>query len=248
MKKADLLVKQLHLNVGNVTKENIMKKKSTNPRMAMMMGRAMRRPALDVTPTVARPAVNPMAAMASAPTMPGMKKGGMSCATKTDAKMIAKKEVKGHEKSMHGMKKGGITEKGTGEKYASKAAMMRHEKKETKAEEMKEHGMCGGGKAKKYAAGGRMISKGEHPVQKQSKRGAIAVKMARGGVAKTVTKEMEYDYKTGKKSFAGSTAKRDAHAEKEGKIVAKHLEYDKSKKMARGGGCEIRGKTKGRII
>jgi hypothetical protein len=37
-----------------------------------------------------------------------------------------------------------------------------------------------------------------------------------GGVAKTVTKEMEYDYKTGKKSFAGSTAKRDQHAEKEG--------------------------------
>jgi hypothetical protein len=33
-----------------------------------------------------------------------------------------------------------------------------------------------------------------------------------GGVAKTVTKEMEYDYKTGKKSFKGSTAKKDAHA------------------------------------
>ena len=52
------------------------------------------------------------------------------------------------------MKSGGITEKGTGEKYASKAAMMKHEKKETKAQEMKEHGMCGGGKAKKYASGG----------------------------------------------------------------------------------------------
>ena len=64
-------------------------------------------------------------------------KGG--CATKSDAKMIAKKEVKGHESSMHKMKKGGIVEKGTGEKYASKAAMMKHEKKETKAEEMKEH-------------------------------------------------------------------------------------------------------------
>ena len=46
---------------------------------------------------------------------------------------------------------------------------------------------------------------------------------------------MEYDYKTGKKSFTGSTAKKDAHAEKEGKIVAKHLAYDKSKKMAGGG-------------
>jgi hypothetical protein len=87
--------------------------------------------------------------------MPGMKKGGMSkgCATKSDAKMIAKKEVKGHESSMHKMKKGGITEKGTGEKYASKAAMMKHEKKETKSEEMKEHKMNKGGKC--YASGGK---------------------------------------------------------------------------------------------
>jgi len=80
-------------------------------------------------------------------------------------------------------------------------------------------------------------------------------KLAKGGVAKTVTKEMEYDYKTGKKSFAGSTAKRDAHAEKEGKRVAKDLAYDRSKmksggcvKMARGGGIETKGKTKGTFI
>lgn len=33
-----------------------------------------------------------------------------------------------------------ITEKKTGEKYASKAAMMKHEKKESKAEQMKEYG------------------------------------------------------------------------------------------------------------
>ena len=88
---------------------------------------------------------------------------------------------------------------------------------------------------------------------------------AKGGVAKTVTKEMEYDYKSGKKSFGGSTAQRDAHAEKEGKIVAKHLAYDKAKdgmcgggkvkKMAGGGsasaradGCAIRGKTRGRMV
>jgi hypothetical protein len=114
-----------------------MKKRSTNPKMAMMMGRAMKRPALAVNP--ARPAMNPMAAMA-APTMPAMKKGGKlksvetsknpglsklptevrnkmgymkkggmtkGCATKSDAKMIAKKEVKGHESSMHKMKSGG---------------------------------------------------------------------------------------------------------------------------------------------
>lgn len=34
-----------------------------------------------------------------------------------------------------------------------------------------------------YAAGGRMAAKGEHPVQKQSKRGAMMVKMAAGGLA-----------------------------------------------------------------
>jgi hypothetical protein len=76
-------------------------------------------------------------------------------------------------------------------------------------------------------------------------------------VAKKVTKEMEYDYKTGKKSFTGSTAKKDAHAEKEGKIVAKHLAYDESKKMASGGkvaqlakanGIAVRGKSKGTNI
>ena len=33
-----------------------------------------------------------------------------------------------------------VTEKKTGEKYASKAAMMKHEKKESKAEQMKEYG------------------------------------------------------------------------------------------------------------
>ena len=87
-----------------------------------------------------------------------MKKGGMAkgCATKSDAKMIAKKEVKGHEKSMHKMKKGGILEKGTGEKYKSKAAMMKHEKKESKAEEMKEHGMKKGGMCKGYSKGGQL--------------------------------------------------------------------------------------------
>ena len=59
--------------------------------------------------------------------------------------------------------------------------------------------------------------------------------MKKGGIAKTVTKEMEYDYKTGKKSFRGDTAQRDRHAEKEGKIVAKHAAYDKAKGMKKGG-------------
>ena len=35
----------------------------------------------------------------------------------------------------------------------------------------------------KLQTGGRIASKGEHPVQKQSKRGAIEVKMAKGGLA-----------------------------------------------------------------
>ena len=105
--------------------------------------------------------------------------------------------------------------------------------------------------------------KGQHTDLSKLKKGGCA-KMAKGGVARTVTKEMEYDYKTGKKSFSGSTAKRDAHAEKEGKIVAKHLAYDKDmdamcgggkvKKMATGGyvraadGIAQRGKTKGTMV
>ena len=119
--------------------------------MAMMMGRAKKRPALAFRPEApvmprsaapVMPPVNPMAAMAAAPAMPAMKKGGKlkpidksnpglsklptevrnkmgymkkggmayksgGCATKSDAKMIAKKEVKGHESSMHKMKSGG---------------------------------------------------------------------------------------------------------------------------------------------
>lgn len=35
----------------------------------------------------------------------------------------------------------------------------------------------------KMAKGGRLASKGEHPVQKQSKRGAEMIKMAKGGLA-----------------------------------------------------------------
>jgi hypothetical protein len=104
--------------------------------------------------------------------------------------------------------------------------------------------------------------KGQHTDLSKLKKGGTA--MASKRVAKEVTKEMEYDYKSGKKSFRGSTAKKDAHAEKEGKIVAKHLAYDKDKdamcgggkvkKMAAGGyvraadGVAQRGKTKGRLV
>jgi hypothetical protein len=90
----------------------------------------------------------------------GFAKGG-----KVDPEV--REAVHRHERNMHpkepltpmkkggcvgkGYAKGGIIEKGTGEKYASKAAMMRHEKKETKAEEAKEHAMKKGGYASKKA-------------------------------------------------------------------------------------------------
>jgi hypothetical protein len=89
---------------------------------------------------------------------------------------------------------------------------------------------------------------GMHETQMHGGKKSDMSKLRSGGVAKMVTKEMEYDYKTGKKSFPGSAAKKDAHAEKEGKRVAKDLAYDKAKKMARGGGIEIKGKTKGAMI
>lgn len=57
-------------------------------------------------------------------------------------------------------------------KKGAPKSMVKHEMAEAK-------GMKMGG----YAAGGRMASKGEHPVQKQSKRGAMMVKMAAGGLA-----------------------------------------------------------------
>jgi hypothetical protein len=82
-----------------------------------------------------------------------------------------------------------------------------------------------------------MIKKAMKQHDAQEHKGGKGTKLTlkKGGVAKTVTKEMEYDYKSGKKSFKGTTAQRDAHAEKEGKIVAKHAAYDKMKKMAGGG-------------
>ena len=48
-----------------------------------------------------------------------------------------------------------VKEKATGEKYKSKAAMMKHEKREGPAERKKEYGS----KTKRYAKGG-MVKKG----------------------------------------------------------------------------------------
>jgi hypothetical protein len=136
-------------------------------------------------------------------------------------------------------------------------------------------------KGKKFKGGGIMDKKdlmqdkkmakkavGMHEKQLHGGKKSDLTKLKKGGVAKTVTKEMEYDYKTGKKSFRGTTAQKDAHAEKEGKIVAKHAAYDKAMGMKKGGmtkGCGYasggkvsqlskangiakQGKSKGKII
>jgi hypothetical protein len=137
-------------------------------------------------------------------------------------------------------------------------------------------------KGRKFKGGGMMDKKDlmqdkmlikkamkQHDMQEHKGGKGTKLSLKKGGVAKTVTKEMEYDYKTGKKSFAGTTAQRDAHAEKEGKIVAKHAAYDKdkdamcgggmakSKKYASGGkvsqlakanGIAVKGKSRGTLI
>ena len=157
-----------------------MKTRSTNPKMAMMAGRAMRRPALAINPELA---VNPASPM---PT--GLKRGG---------KLFGGKETYAEElKEAKALKSGKISEKQfvRGEKseghkgeepnpskLAKEIKSGRKSPTQYAKEESKEMKMCGGGKTMKYATGGRMQSKGEHSVQKQSKRGAMAVKMARGG-------------------------------------------------------------------
>jgi hypothetical protein len=134
-------------------------------------------------------------------------------------KAMAKKAVGMHESQMHGGKKSDLSK------------------------------LKKGGKVKCMAEGGSVKDVPEDDKPPVDKKGKYIKPRpyAKGGVAKTVTKEMEYDYKTGKKSFAGSTAKKDVHAEKEGKRVAKDLAYDKAKKYARGGGIEVRGKTRGKM-
>lgn len=180
-------------------------------------------------------------------------KGGYAaggCASKADAKKIAKKEVAGHEKSMHKMKKGGIVEKGTGEKYASKAAMMRHEKKESKAEEAKEHGVkkmaFGGstGKLGAMAAGMKNLAKN---VASKQKLPPQAPKRTQGQEEANAAAALSKATSTTKPMFGGAMgALRDAMSKGSGKLGMK--KGGCVKKMARGGGIEKKGKTKGKII
>lgn len=74
----------------------------------------------------------------------------------------------------------GLTFKEGGEMKESKAMMKKEVefmKKKGAPKAMIKHEMA----EAKMAKGGRLAAKGEHPVQKQSKRGAEMVKMARGG-------------------------------------------------------------------
>ena len=103
-----------------------MKKKSVNPRMAMMAARAKRmpdaRPAVMAPPPVAPSAMPP----GMPPAMPGMKKGGMAC-----------KDDKAQDKAM------------------IKKAMKQHDMQEHKGSKGTKLSLCGGGMSKKYASGGK---------------------------------------------------------------------------------------------
>jgi hypothetical protein len=170
-------------------------------------------------------------------------------------KKIVKKAVSLHDKQQHGgkktnlagLKKGGILEKGTGEKYASKAAMMRHEKKETKAEEMKEHGMKKGGKVKKCAEGGiiktiKDMFKSAPESPKGKAKGVAITKETITATPGAIPSDIMDTLQTRKneKAFKDYEKRRESGEDyKKGGCV---------KKFARGGGCEVRGKTRGRII
>jgi hypothetical protein len=119
-----------------------------------------------------------------------MKKGGMAM-KKGMHKMADGKMMKNSDMPKKKMNMGGMADMAQDKKTVKKAVGM-HEKQ-----------LHGGKKSDlaKLKHGGRIASKGEHSVQKQSKRGAEMVKMKSGGMAK----------------------------------------------CARGGGIEVRGKTKGKI-
>jgi hypothetical protein len=90
------------------------------------------------------------------------------------------------------------------DKAMIKKAMKQHDEQEHKGGKGTKLALKKGGMAKDcgYKEGGRIAAKGEHPVQKQSKRGAEIMTMKKGGSCS---------------------------------------------KYVRGGGIEVRGKTKGKI-
>lgn len=172
-----------------------MKRKTINPRVAMMAARALNAPkvAAPMAPPAGMPPMPPAAQGAMPGAMPGMKKGGAS-------KLFKGKETYGEElKEAKALKSGKISEKdfvkgekseGHKDEEKNPSKLAKEIKSGSKSpsqyakEEAKEMKMCGGG-MKKYGSGGRLTNKGEHPVQTKSKRGAMMVKMASGGYTKS---------------------------------------------------------------
>jgi hypothetical protein len=100
-----------------------MKKKSVNPKMAMMAARARRMPAVRPTP-MAAPQVAPnimSAPTGMPPAMPGMKKGGEAMKSdKAQDKAMIKKAMKQHDMQEHKGGKGTkLSLKSGGKCYAS---------------------------------------------------------------------------------------------------------------------------------
>ena len=129
--------------------------------MAMMMGRAKKRPALAFRPEApvmprsaapAMPAVNPMAAMAAPQGMPAMKKGGkLKAVDKSKNPGISKLPTEVRNK-MGYMKKGGMAKKkmkmgGMAYKEGGKADMAQDKKTVKKAVGMHEKQLHGGKKS-----------------------------------------------------------------------------------------------------
>jgi len=128
----------------------------------------------------------------------GKKFAAGGCATKAEAKSIAKKEVSGHESSMHKMKKGGKVKKyvGGGDVEALKKPVKNADELFTEARN----------KGKKVVKEVKDVPEDDMP-PKDSKGNYIKPR----------------PYKSG--GMCGGT-----------------------KKYARGGGIEVRGKTRGKII
>lgn len=86
-----------------------------------------------------------------------------------------------------GKKEGGMATKEHAEKGEMKKDVAQDKKMIKKAVGMHDKQLHGGKKTNLAALkkGGRIAAKGEHKVQKQSKRGAIAVKMCTGGMKKS---------------------------------------------------------------
>lgn len=144
-------------------------------------------PQLQGRPTMARPMAP---AAAPAPTMP-MKKGGrvkkMADGGETDAYVGSRLNMPSNTRL------GKLNARDT--KEFNKAENSEYGKELSKAREagivprMTKDAKAGYGKdmmpGSEYKKGGRIASKGEHSVQKKSKRGAMVVKMANGGFVKS---------------------------------------------------------------